>query len=136
MKGVPSWPTTSGSTPSHACILSHSKYHGFDASALLIIWIARASPSAWAILAFATPCAISSDCSASTWILLRSFSALNAFCSASTFDSIACAKSDENWKSVIETTSVAMLNSDRRAPISTSMSDLTSGLFVINSSAL
>jgi len=52
--------------PSHACILSHSKYHGFDASAWLIILIARASPSALAILDFAIPCAIASDCSAST----------------------------------------------------------------------
>jgi len=62
----------------------------------LIILIASASPFASAMLAAARPSACAARCRASTSILLRSFSAFSAFCSASTLDSIAEEKSDEN----------------------------------------
>ena len=57
--------------------------------ALLIMPMASASPFASAMFAFATPIALASRCFASTSILIRSFSALRAFCSASTFASMA-----------------------------------------------
>ena len=101
-----------------------------------MIVIASASPLASAMLALAIPSACASCCLASTSILKRSFSALNAFCSASTLDSIADANNVENWKSVIETTSVTILKSINLSLIADSMSDLTWGLLVINSSAL
>jgi len=61
-----------------------------------MILIAAASPLASAIFAAAIPSACAACCLASTSILLRSFSALNAFCSASTFDSMACENNAEN----------------------------------------
>jgi hypothetical protein len=67
-----------------------------SAKAWLIILIASASPLARAMLAWAIPTAAASACLASTSILIRSFSAFWAFCSASTLDSIACEKSAEN----------------------------------------
>ena len=72
----------------------------------MIIEIASASPFASAMFAAAKPTAWASSCLASTSILIRSFSAFWAFCSASTLDSIACANNGENSKSVIEITSV------------------------------
>jgi len=48
------------------------------------------------MLAWAIPSALAAACRASTSILIRSFSAFWAFCSASTLDSIACEKSTEN----------------------------------------
>ena len=98
--------------------------------------MASASPSASAMFAAAIPLAWASCCFASTSMRSKSFSAFSAFCSASTFASIACEKSGENWKSVIDMTSVMMLNALSLSRISTSMSDFTCGLFVISSSAL
>ena len=80
--------------------------------------IASASPFASAIFASAFPNACASNCLASTSILTKSFSAFSARCSASTLASIACANNIENWKSVIDTISVVMLKSARRAVIS------------------
>ncbi len=74
---------------------------------MLIIEIASASPCASAMFAAAKPTAWASSCLASTSILIRSFSAFWAFCSASTLDSIALANNGENSKSVIEITSVS-----------------------------
>ena len=96
MNGVPPSPTTNGNFPSHCCVFSHSKYCGLVDSASLIILIAAASPFASAMFAAAIPSACAACCLASTSILLRSFSALNAFCSASTLDSMAWANNTEN----------------------------------------
>ena len=77
------------------------------------------------MFAAAIPSACASCCLASTSILFKSFSAWNAFCSASTLDSMAWANNDENWKSVIDTISVTTSNSFRREEISAVMSDFT-----------
>ena len=86
--------------------------------------------------ASASACADAIVCSASTLILSRSLSAFSFCCSAVTFDSIASLKLALKSKLVIDTSSSVNPLNPNLSLRNISISAFTSGLLVINSSAV